>query len=361
VSARILIYQIGSLGDTIIAIPALRAIRSHYGCDAHLAVLHNLNDAGVVTTQDVLSCTHLVNEFIAYKFEQSVAKKARMAYSLLSQLRARQFDAVVSLLPSGRSSVALRRDTLFFRACGIRRTIGFQPVPDSVVRPRKDGKAMEAPNESLIRLQRLSSGGISTEKDGLFRTPLLQPNGTDANMAAEWLRARRRYPERPLVALCPGCKKPANSWPLERFIDLGRRIVASGEAEILVLGGSADRTVANRMVAEWGGEGLAAAGEFSVAGSAALISHCRLLVGVDTGSSHLAAGVGVPCVVVQSANSYPGHWDPIGESHAVLRHSVPCAGCLLNECPVVGHPCMIGITVEEVWRAVQAKMYTRQI
>jgi len=358
---KILVFQIGSLGDTIIAIPALRAIRSHYGRDAHLAVLHNVSQDGIVTTKDVLACTQLVNEFIPYHFELSVGKKAQMAYSLLSQLRAKQFDAVVSLLPSGRAAGALRRDVLFFRACGIRQTIGFQPVPESVVRPRKNGRPIEAANESIIRLQRLHDGGISTEKDGLFRTPLMHANAADARAAAEWLRARRRYPERPLVALCPGCKKPANSWPLERFIDLGRRIVASGEAEILVLGGSADRTVANRMVAEWGGEGLAAAGEFSVAGSAALISHCRLLVGVDTGSSHLAAGVGVPCVVVQSANSYPGHWDPIGESHAVLRHSVPCAGCLLNECPVVGHPCMIGITVEEVWRAVQAKMYTRQI
>jgi ADP-heptose:LPS heptosyltransferase len=349
---NVLVYQIGSLGDTIVLIPSLRAVRAHFGRDAHIAVLHNVSQAGLVTTREVLECTPLVDEFIPYRFEEPVHRRLRTAFSLRRQLRARRFDAVVSLLPSERSPAALRRDAWFFRSCGIPRVIGFQTVPDSVVRPRVNGRAMPTENEAVILLQRLRDSGIAAEANGHFRIPLLQPSRADQAAAAEWLAARRRHPQRALIAICPGCKKPANSWPLERFIELGRRILSTGSAEIVLLGGPADRALA----AQFGPEVLHAAGVFSVAGSAALLSECSLLIGLDTGTTHLAAAVGVPCVVIQSANSYAGHWDPLGDSHTLLRQDVPCAGCLCTECPVAGHPCMTGISVDEVWQIVQPAM-----
>lgn len=352
---KILVHQIGSLGDTIVLIPSLRAVRAHFGRDSHLAVLHNVNHAGVVTTREVLECTPLVDEFIPYQFEEPVHRRVQTACSLWRQLRARRFDAVVSLLPSERSPAALRRDAWFFRTCGIPRVIGFRTVPDSVVRPRKNGRAIPAQNEAVILLQRLRDSGIAAAANGYLRIPLLEPSPADRTAAAEWLATRRRYPERALVALCPGCKKPANSWPLERFIELGRRILSAGNAEIVILGGPTDRTSAQRLASELGGEPLNAAGEFSVAGSAALLSECQLLVGLDTGTTHLAAAVGVPCVVIQSANSYAGHWDPLGECHTVIRQDVRCAGCLCTECPVADHPCMTGITVDQVWQVVASQ------
>ncbi|MGC9951206.1 MAG: glycosyltransferase family 9 protein [Bryobacteraceae bacterium] len=345
---NILVYQIGSLGDTIVLIPSLRAVRAHFGRDAHIAVLHNVSPAGLVTTREVLECTPLVDEFIPYHFGEPLYRRARTAFALRRQLRARRFDAVVSLLPSERSPAALRRDTWFFRSCGIPRVIGFQIVPDSVVRPRENGRAMPTQSEAVILLRRLRDSGIAGEANGYLRIPLLQPSRADRAAAAQWLAARRRHPERPLIALCPGCKKPANSWPLERFIELSRRILSAASAEIVIIGGPTDRTLA----AQFNPEILNAAGEFSVAGSAALLSECSLLIGLDTGTTHLAAAVGVPCVVIQSANSFAGHWDPLGDSHSVLRHDVPCAGCLCTECPVAGHPCMTGISVDEVWKIV---------
>ncbi|MGA2743034.1 MAG: glycosyltransferase family 9 protein [Bryobacteraceae bacterium] len=349
---KVLVYQIGSLGDTIVLIPSLRAVRAHFGSAAHIAVLHNVSHAGLVTTREVLECTPLVDEFIPYRFEEPVHRRVRTACSLWRQLRARRFDAVVSLLPSERSLAALRRDAWFFRACGIPRVIGFEPVPDSVVRPRENGRAMPARNEALILLQRLRDSGIPADANVHLSIPLLQPGPAHLHNAAAWLAARRRYPRRALVAVCPGCKKPANAWPLDRFVDLVRRILSTGSAEVVILGGPAERILAQRMRAELGAEILNAAGEFSVAGSAALLSHCQLLIGLDTGTTHLAAAVGVPCVVIQSANSYAGHWDPLGDSHTVLRHSVPCAGCLCSDCPVAGHPCMTNISVDEVWQTV---------
>ncbi|MGA2134372.1 MAG: glycosyltransferase family 9 protein [Bryobacteraceae bacterium] len=349
---KVLVYRIGSLGDTIVSIPALRAVRAHFGRDAHIAVLHNVSHAGLVTTREVLDCAQLADEFIPYQFAESAVPKVRTAFALWARLLARRFDAVVSLLPSERPPAALRRDVWFFRTCGIPRVIGFRAVPDAVVRPRENGRALRTQNEARILLQRLRESGIDTQGDGHLGIPLLHPGAADRATAEAWMSTRRKHPERPLIAVCPGCKKPANSWPLDRFIELSRRILATNCAEILVLGGPAEQGLAEHMIAALGGEGINAAGDFSVAGSVALLSHCQLLVGLDTGTSHLAAAVGVPCVVIQSANSFAGHWDPLGDSNTILRRSVPCEACLCSECPVAGHPCM-EIPVDEVWQAVE--------
>ena|GEM_PF-6385719 len=55
---RILVYQIGSIGDTIVSIPALRVIRRHYGSDAKIVLLHDVRH-GVLTPSNLLAGGHL--------------------------------------------------------------------------------------------------------------------------------------------------------------------------------------------------------------------------------------------------------------------------------------------------------------
>jgi len=65
----ILEYQIGSLGDTVVSIPALKTIRRHYGLQMHIVLLHDeIRSDSVVTPPEVLDGLGLVNEFLKYKF-----------------------------------------------------------------------------------------------------------------------------------------------------------------------------------------------------------------------------------------------------------------------------------------------------
>jgi ADP-heptose:LPS heptosyltransferase len=201
-------------------------------------------------------------------------------------------------------------------------------------------------------LRRLFPEGILASADHLA-APLLSVNRDDRDTVDGWLNRRRAHPDRPIIALCPGCKKPGNAWPVDRFLEIARRLVQLNRFEIVILGGPAERGLADFLTAGLNGAAIHAAGCFSVMESAALLSRCSLLIGLDTGTTHLAAAVGVPCVVVQSANSFPGHWDPLGANHSVLRADVPCEGCLLQECPVSGHPCMKSLSSESVWKAIE--------
>jgi len=63
---------------------------------------------------------------------------------------------------------------------------------------------------------------------------------------------------------------------------------------------------------------------------------------------HLAAVGGTKCVVLMSALDWPGHWNPYGDGHLVLRRSVPCEGCLLQVCDQEGLRCLKEISVEDV-------------
>jgi len=113
-------------------------------------------------------------------------------------------------------------------------------------------------------------------------------------------------------------------------------------------------------VQAWG-RGLVAAGALRVRDSAALLERCRLFIGNDTGTMHLAASSGVPCVALFSARDEPGKWEPMGERNVVLRKSVPCAGCMLTSCDERDRLCLRLIEVEEVIDAASSLLKAHEI
>jgi heptosyltransferase-3 len=349
--ARILVYQIGSIGDTVVSIPALKTIRRNFGSDVEICLLHEIRP-GRPTPADLLTGAVEIDRFIGYSWADTIGKKLISAVRLWWRLRQERFQAVVNLGPGERSSSNLKRDAFFFRLSGISRRIGFHPFSNQNLYDLDDHGL--APHEAWLRIERLRLDGLDAKLELDLTKPFLNPPVRFANEAKTWLSERRSVTKLPLVAICPGCKQPANMWPVERFIELGQRLVQQGGVELIVVGGPAELEVARRMVEVWG-TGLNAAGVFPLLGAAALLSECAFVVGLDTGTTHLAAAQGVPCVALYGCREEPGRFYPLGKGHIVLRHPVPCAGCRIIEspCTTVGHPCMTGITVDEVWQAIQ--------
>jgi ADP-heptose:LPS heptosyltransferase len=350
---KLLIYQLGSLGDTVISLPAYRAVRHTFGPAASIQVLHNLPEEGRVTPQQLLEGSGLVDAAIGFR-------QARGAEGLPGWLELRrrlvslQFDAAVYFAPAERPATAVKRDRLFFRLCGIRRLIGFKPIaPARFTAHDSEGRYAPVAHEAFLRLERLQADGIEVRPEIDLKPPLLSPPPAEMCTTDEWLRARRQAPDRLLVAVCPGANQQANFWPRERFVEIGRRLIADGRFEPLVVGGPAERAAGDEMVTTWG-LGLNAAGQFSPLGSAALLRRCAFLIGLDTGTTHLAAAVGIPCVALYGDRNPPGQWFPLGEGHRILQHRTPCGGCRHSLCPLPAHPCMHGITVDTAWSAILA-------
>lgn len=352
------------IGDTVAAIPPLNAVRRHYGKAAHITALHNVQRNSPVSPRDILEPSGVVDDFISYRsFDPDRARgvargalvrsldrirKILSTFDLWRRLILRRFDEVVYLAASDRSREQVRRDAVFFRLSGVpvgRTVIARIDLPADMVADDTEG-------EISRRLRRLEFAGIDTAVERDSARPFLILPDVARQTAAEWLRRNRRYPDRPLVALCPGSRMPANRWPLENFLELGRRLLALQSYEIVVVGGPSERDDGVRLVSSWG-DGINAAGELSILASAAVLQSSVLMIGLDTGTTHLGAATGTRCVAVYGGREPPGLWDPVGAT-TVIRHPVPCVGCGFQVCPLPHHPCLNDLDADPVWSTITA-------
>lgn len=346
-AGRVLVFRIGELGDTLIALPALRAIRDSFPL-AHVALLGNADGRGRhIRPQQVLPPQGLVDEWISYPSDYRGAFSDRLG--LLWKLRRGRYDTLVYLAPRRRADKAVRRDLLFFRLAGVRNVIGqqgFLPMPESLC-----GELPNVEHETDHLLRRLSLGGIPVPPTGKAQFKLELTEDEQRETGLWWQKnipgnVPRNRVDR-VVGFGPGSKWPSKVWPEERFLEVGHQLIQSRDVFPVVFGGSENRELGDRLINAWG-RGANAAGELSVRQAAVALSDCRLYVGNDTGTMHLAAAVGTPCVAIMAAIDWPGHWNPYGAGHTVLRRSMPCEGCLLHVCEREAMRCLKEISVADV-------------
>ncbi|MFZ5806621.1 MAG: glycosyltransferase family 9 protein [Verrucomicrobiota bacterium] len=353
---KILIFHQGSLGDTVISIPAIRAIRRHYGKDAYIVLLHEKRNLLRVRPDEILQANVLINEFIGYDVLSSCFLKRWLGYAFLGlKLFQRKFDAVHYLLSSSREYHRVRRDQLFFTLCGIAKKFGFNREHDSFVLEKDSFRIFHHTHEAAIHLQRLKAEGIDISLEENLNEPFLQLSSSVSEKALRWLQNEGLLRQYPLVAVGALSNMPSKQWPLERFEHICQRLIQQYNAHIIFLGSSADRDAIQKIVDRYP-QSRNAAGMFSPLESAAIIKHCHFTLGLDSGPIHLAGALGVPCVAIYSERNYPGQWDPLGEKHLILRHPVMCQGCQREHCHLPDHPCIRQISTEEVWSKIQQIM-----
>lgn len=157
--------------------------------------------------------------------------------------------------------------------------------------------------------------------------------------------------QRPLAMLCPFTTRPQKHWFDDRWVDLAQALHARGWQPVL-LGGPSDREAAQRIVdAAAPGTCVHVAGVLKLDESVAAIAQARLLVGVDTGLTHLGSALKVPTVALfGSTRPYLSGGMP---STRVLYDALPCSPC--RRSPTCGgrFDCMRQLTVERVLDAAQ--------
>ena len=351
--ARILVYRCGALGDTIVALPTMRALRDAYP-HAELVLMTANDGAGIVWTDEVLHDFGWFARVVTYRARE-LATVAGL-FGVLRRVRAIRPDLVVYLGSDHNSGLRTWRDRLFFRLAGAGR---FVAASSTKVRffGRLRRERREYPHEVDRLLETLRRADIAV---GPARFDLPVRATHDERVAA--LLAQHGLGGRPLVAMCPGSKQAAKRWPLERYAALGARLIADGGVAVAIIGGPDEVRAAALVTRDWpAGRFAVLAGELSVLESAAALRRASLYVGNDTGAMHLAAAVGTPCVAIFAAREPGRSWHPYGETHVVLRRDeVPCANCYLTECTVEGLRCLTAIDVDAVWSACRTKLPARR-
>ncbi len=202
------------------------------------------------------------------------------------------------------------------------------------------------PREALGGRHRINQYKLlmGQDPDKEARNRLLTP---PEEQVEEW---RERLGGGPVVGLFPGSNAPARRWPADRFGAVARAVAAQG-ARVVVMGGSSERALTRAVVAAEP-SAVDAGGSTDLAGLAALLSMCDLVVTNDTGPMHLAGAVGTPTITLWGPSD-PAEVHPVGgHDRQVTGPPLPCKPCFRNECPRAGAGTLLAAAHEECMRLI---------
>lgn len=346
---RVLIYRLGSLGDTLIALPAFHLVARAFP-DAERRLLTNFPvNAKAPPAAAILENTNLVHGYFRYAAR---TRNPRELLSLWWQLLRWRPQVLVYMGPA-RGVESARRDASFFRLCGISRLVGV-PVSEDMQKNRweESEQALEPEGARLVRnLAELGSADLEA------------PASWDLKLTdREHARAKDVLSPtlgHPILAVSVGTKVQSKDWGRDNWRALLSRLAALYPGHALVLGGASEESEASEFAA--GGWRLNSrspvvnvCGRLTPRESAAVFAQAPVFVGQDSGPMHLAAAVQTPCVAIFAARNKPRVWFPYGKQHRVLYHQTDCWGCGLETCIIERKRCLISITVDEVVAEVRA-------
>jgi heptosyltransferase-3 len=281
---RILVIRGGALGDFIVTLPALKLLREEWP-EAHLEVLGYPRIASLALNRYYLNAVRSVDygPLSGFFIPEGVLDPDLMDYFS-------EFDLIVSYFydPDGIFRNNLQR-------CGGGQLLSWAPQ----VSAKPAAAHFCAP---LIPLGLVPEG---------FESRLF-PSEEDRAFAESFVGDGP-----PLVAVHPGSGSAAKNWPVERWMEWGRRFFGTGIRPLLI-GGEADHAAMARLETEWKSFGILPARELPLPRLAAVLEKARLLVGHDSGISHLAAAVKTP-VIALFGPSDETVWAPPGQHVQVVR------------------------------------------
>ena len=352
VAKRVLIYRLGSLGDMLIALPALRLIERAFP-DAERRMLTSVPpNAKAAPAAQVLDKTGLIHGFFAYPYG---TRNPFKLLHLIWQIRRWKPDVAI-YLNGERTLRAARRDAQFLRFCGVRQQIGV-PVTaemrDHQLRKTSAGLEIFEPEAERLTRNLALLGPAQMERQENWSIQL------DADELGQAAAALEPLQGAPFIAVSMGTKLQANDWGLENWSELLSQLAERYPDHALVITGAApEASAAESILAAWRAHSLRPAinfcGALSVRQSAAVYAHGSVFIGHDSGPLHLAAAAGTQCVGIFGARNLPGVWFPQGSQHCVLYHRVDCMGCGLEVCTLEQKKCILSITVGEVLSALES-------
>ena len=157
------------------------------------------------------------------------------------------------------------------------------------------------------------------------------------------------------VAFQPGASEERRRWPVEHFAVLGRLLHERLGLMPVLLGSASERPLGEAYLSARG-PGIDLTGRTELEQLAAVLRSCRLLVTNDTGTMHLSAGLGVPCVALFLATAQPWDTGPYLEDCCCLEPDLPCHPCGFGSACPNGEICRTAVSPETVAALVEERL-----
>ena len=295
---KILVIRGGAIGDFLLTLPAIGMLREAFP-QVRLEILGYEHIVSLATSGGYADATRSIEYAAMAGFFNP---KGTLDPELSAYFAS--FQQVVSYLydPDGFFAGNLRRS-------GVKNLIEASP--------KIDEEGDHAVRQLARPLERLA---LYLHDDGELR---LQPSPADQAFADPFLQAA--HDNRPLVAIHPGSGGERKNWLPDRWAEIGRFLLAKPaetRPRLLLVGGESDGKTLRALRSAWRSaaaqEELLVAESLSLPNLAAVLARCRLFLGHDSGISHLAAAVGVRCLLLFGPTD-PDIWAPPHPDVEVVR------------------------------------------
>lgn len=353
---NILVIKIAGMGDTILMLPALHALKKAFP-RATVSVL-----ATPITKATFERCS-VVDYIICFDIlgqDKGIANYIK----LVRLLRQRKFDLIFDM----EQHFELTSVTSYLT--GARRRVGFSigrygrglVLTDRVTPDYNQHMVVNFLN--IIRCL-----GVKTHVDSLV--PIDIPDSEKLTIK-RWMKKNNILDNRLKVGIqatsyksgVTGKQIDPRRWLQERFAIIADKLIQFYDAIILFTGVSQEYDAIEEIISLMEEKAINAAGATASVGElAALVSELDLVICNDSAMSHVAAAMGVPTVALFGPET-PVLYAPFGNNHLSIIQNTPCSPCsnifrgirCITSCPYNPAKCMTSISVEDVWEAIEKQL-----
>ncbi|HEY0602527.1 MAG TPA: glycosyltransferase family 9 protein [Herpetosiphonaceae bacterium] len=375
---RILVVTLADLGDALLTMPALQALRQSFPAARIVALTTPVGSAAL---RDQPLDELIVFEKQCFNSPRALLQPDNLRYAahLWRRLRAEHFDACVILHHLTTWFGTLKYAALAL-ASGANRRYGLDNGRGFFLTDRVHDAGFGARHQAEYWIDLVGLLGAQARQT----QPLTSTEAEQA--AAEKLLGSRGQANLPLIALHPGSGAfaPARRWSPQRFAELADTLIEDG-ARIVLVGGGEEADLRRAVLSQMrhAGSVIDVGGRTALGELAAVLQRCTLFVGNDSGLAHLAGSVGTPVVAIfgptdpRAWGPYGGEpWQPLDGSrngvevlhsgqHAALKANIACSPCIYRGhtlgtpqgCP--DRTCLQRISVDQVLAVVRQQLSNR--
>ncbi|HYR91702.1 MAG TPA: lipopolysaccharide heptosyltransferase II [Terriglobia bacterium] len=327
---KILIRGPNWVGDAVLAIPAMKAVRAHF-TQAEITLLVRPWVAGLFTSAPFIDKVW------------SAPRPSRLLdwIRITRDMRTRRFNLAL-LFPNSFESALM---TFMGR---VPQRIGYATDGRAWMLTNAIAPSAKKRHQVHYYMDIVKTLSVNAEQ------PSIAIEATnDETAAARKLLASEGIPaEAPFLVVNPGAAYgSAKRWSEDRFADVADVLARELGLQVAIIGSGVEQPIAEKIRGRMKSRTAVLNGKTSLETLIGVLAASTLMITNDSGPMHIAAALGVPTVAVFGSTD-ERVTGPYGPRIRIVKHPVECSPCLLRECPI-DHRCMTRVNVEDVCRAAR--------
>ncbi len=338
---RLLLIQLGDIGDVVLTFPCVRALRENFP-NARIVMAVRKKAAQLVE-----GCPWADGVIAIRKDKRRCLEGISCQRDFFLHLRRSHFDLAIDMRTGDRGAILAMLS-------GAPQRVGYHDYKGNLWRNRlfthRAFCQYEFPEHvTAYHLKLLKAFDMEVSHP----RPEMTISSKRLFEAEKLLGENGVPPDGPVVALQPFSLWGYKEWGIEKYARLIEKIHSEFHIPVVLIGSPDEKKRAKAIITECRERAYDLVGETTMSLLPAVLKICRLFIGLDSAGQHIAAAVGTPTLGIYGPSS-PASWAPRGDRHSVIQKKWPCVPCRQKGCRDTGiSRCLDELDVDEIFPAVR--------